>query len=639
MFARKLMAMMAVALATFGCDEKVDDKGEDEGEPASDASPRAPDAGPPQPGEWTPTSNTTMRILVAYTADTWANAAAFGYDPTALALARVELTNLVFSNSGVSHRAVLAGAIAISDDRSTIEFADECSGYPFGAECASRWLANQLLDTTSQLASQRSAAQADAVMLMLVTSEDEFAGYANGYPANSLSAQVAGAALVYTYDLTFPHELGHVLGCGHERSAAQETVQAFSFGYTVQALEAYTVMARPYDCEDAGGTTCTQVPWFSSPEAELHGMPLGDAAREFNACIVEHYGSEVASYYEMVSGAVPVAVTPDIATCPYPMGGAWDAGGELCVGDYVISSDVDLQALLSQCGTVRGDLTIADGVTTLSALQPLVAVEGHLTIDSVGLTSLAGLESLRYAEALVVSAPVASLAPLAGLRQVDALTVNGAAITDLSGLGGLVLANYVQVSHCDSLANLTGLTSLTSVPRTLTIEDCDALEELEGLESLAHAGVIRIIENDSLVTLAALSGLETVQGLVIEDNPSLTTIDAFDAVTEAGDSLYIRSNDALTDLAGLASLTRVDGDLMLDDLDALEQITGLEALRDVGRTVFIQNNADLTTLDGLAGLDTVESIFIFQNPNLNDCTLNLTSGSVSGAGNGAGCVL
>jgi hypothetical protein len=30
-----------------------------------------------------------MRILVAYTADTWADAAAFGYDPTALALARV----------------------------------------------------------------------------------------------------------------------------------------------------------------------------------------------------------------------------------------------------------------------------------------------------------------------------------------------------------------------------------------------------------------------------------------------------------------------------------------------------------------------------------------------------------------------
>jgi hypothetical protein len=641
-----IAASAALALFTFGCGEKVDDKCPEGDCVETDAGPPDPvetDAGPPQPGEWTPEPNATLRVLVAYASDAWTYLTGLGYDPIALALARIEVTNLVLSNSGVSHRAELADAVAMVTAQTDIEVADECSGGLFGPECGSQWLANQLRDSGSELTALRAAAEADVVMLIFDHSLDPWAGMATAIPGNSESAQIAGAALVYYDELTFPHELGHVLGADHDRSqfSSGDTLPGIGFGFTAQSIEAYTLMAYSEQCVDVGGTTCTRVPWFSTPEAQISGVPLGDAATEFNACVVEHYGSEVSSYYEMISGVVPVATAEEILSCPYTLPDTFDAGGDLCVGEFVISSDVDLLAIVSQCGTIRGSLTVDDGVTTLAPLEQLVVVEGALMIRSSTLTSLAGLEALRYAEILTIESPVTTLSPLSAFRQAGTLTVAGAAITDLDGLQGLVLVRSLSIRNCDSLTSLAGLEGVTSIEATLSIEDCDALDSLAGLESLAHLGTLRLAGDDSLSTLAHLSALESLEALTLEDLPSLTTIDAFDAITEIGDDVVVRDCAALEDLAGLASLTRIGHTLTVANLDALDELTGLEALREVGDAVAIRDNAVLATLSGLASLETTGAILLQSNPNLDDCTLPslLWVDAVINTGNGAGCVL
>jgi Metallo-peptidase family M12 len=89
-------------------------------------------------------------------------------------------------------------------------------------------------------------------------------------------AQVLGAYSVTagnclsTY--TFTHELGHNLGCLHDRSNSGSSLHAYAHGWRDPNRRFRTVMA--YDCSPS----CPVVPYFSSDTYTLSGARMGDSS-------------------------------------------------------------------------------------------------------------------------------------------------------------------------------------------------------------------------------------------------------------------------------------------------------------------------------------------------------------------------
>lgn len=86
------------------------------------------------------------------------------------------------------------------------------------------------------------------------------------------------------------------------------------------------------------------------------------------------------------------------------------------------------------------------------------------------------------------------------------------------------------------LADLDALTSLVHIGVRLDIQSNPRLSNIEGLTSLGYSSTVEIDSNDALTDLDGL--------------PSLS-------------QLYVRGNDALTDITGLSNLVSVGGPMTL----------------------------------------------------------------------------
>ena len=76
----------------------------------------------------------------------------------------------------------------------------------------------------------------------------------------------------YCSDLTYAHEIGHNLGCAHDRdNAGSRGKYSYSYGYQEPDKKFRTVMS--YNCP--GG--CNQIDYFSNPEVTYMGDPTGIA--------------------------------------------------------------------------------------------------------------------------------------------------------------------------------------------------------------------------------------------------------------------------------------------------------------------------------------------------------------------------
>ncbi|WP_457574635.1 choice-of-anchor D domain-containing protein [Desulfolithobacter sp.] len=105
----------------------------------------------------------------------------------------------------------------------------------------------------------------------------------------------------YCDDLTYVHEVGHNLGCAHDRNhAVFSGIYPYSYGYQFEAggVGYRTIMA--YDCADG----CTQINYFSNPnvlyEGVATGVPAGLAEAADNAATIEQTRLVVAAYRSSV---------------------------------------------------------------------------------------------------------------------------------------------------------------------------------------------------------------------------------------------------------------------------------------------------------------------------------------------------
>ncbi len=194
--------------------------------------------------------------------------------------------------------------------------------------------------------------------------------------------------------------------------------------------------------------------------------------------------------------------------------------------------------------------------------------------------------------------------------------------------GDVVIGNIDLVTDIDHLDSLNVLTSILG---SLTITN-NPIASLSGLENLDYIGGNFFIGgyywggeckgNNNLVILAGLNGLDSIGGdLVITCNEALANLTGLESLTKIGGTLNVGKqentigggNPSLVNLTGLTSLTHVPN-IIIRQNSALTSLTGLTSLSDF-QNINIRENSALTSLTGLEGLTSIEgNLYIEDNP-------------------------
>lgn len=300
-------------------------------------------------------------------------------------------------------------------------------------------------------------------------------------------------------------------------------------------------------------------------------------------------------------------------------------------------------------------------LTSIIGLANLEEVENSLTIRNNSiLTNLVGFSSLASvgtagSDALTIenNDMLLSVGGLFSLTSAQSLKIDGNAIlANLDGLTALTtVVDFFTISNNPTLANLNGLSNFTSVASlfgNLTIDNNDALTNVDGLYAVTHLAGLHVKNNAALTDLDGLSNLPAVVfgGLIIENNAALTNFDALSGFQGLSSDIKIINNPSLTSLNGLstlvgighidgphsleitgnASLTNLNGlssfegvsfgNLIISSNNALTDISGLSKLKLVGQTLVIDQNPLLTNVNGLSQLEAVNGLRIEHNNSL-----------------------
>jgi internalin A len=262
------------------------------------------------------------------------------------------------------------------------------------------------------------------------------------------------------------------------------------------------------------------------------------------------------------------------------------------------------------------------------------------------LRSIAGLENVDPGSAVYI----ADNPLLDDLSAFSGKTLFGSVILtknkSLASLDGLEMLSVMQSFEISSSPQLSSLAALGLyyVHGDVVIQDLDQIVDLTGLEALSHVGTLTIWANASLTNILALAKLREITELAVRENPALTSLaghsfaetslksvdiggnsslsdlKGFEQVTEMG-YLRVEGSKTLGSLDGLASLVTVgDNGLYLDNDDALTSLAGLRALARVDGDISVEDNAVLQDVGVLESITFAgSSLTIMHNPSLPSC--------------------
>ncbi|MDP6838710.1 MAG: M12 family metallo-peptidase [Planctomycetota bacterium] len=214
--------------------------------PNAPGAPGAPGAG----------AQDTADVLVVYSPQ--ARSAQGGHNAVkALIELAVAETNQAYENSGADLRLRLVHMVQTDDEDST--FSNNLSD-----------LRGQNDGRYDEVHALREQYGADLVAL--IVRDTDYCGQA--YLMTNVSHSFRNWAFSVTSHIcatgyyTFGHELGHNMGCAHDRDNASSGAYAYSFGYRTPNNYFRTVLAY---------SPGSRIPYFSTPDRSFQGYPLGIA--------------------------------------------------------------------------------------------------------------------------------------------------------------------------------------------------------------------------------------------------------------------------------------------------------------------------------------------------------------------------
>ena len=105
---------------------------------------------------------------------------------------------------------------------------------------------------------------------------------------------------------SFGHEIGHNMGCNHDKSAAGGETGGSNYGYQDPRSQFRSILS--YDCNPS----CPRIQYFSNPNINYNGRPVGSASAN-NAALIRSNLAAYANFRQSVSKVAPRPVPPPVS--------------------------------------------------------------------------------------------------------------------------------------------------------------------------------------------------------------------------------------------------------------------------------------------------------------------------------------
>ncbi|MBF0527501.1 MAG: hypothetical protein HQK56_20665, partial [Deltaproteobacteria bacterium] len=204
----------------------------------------------------------SIDVMVLYTTTSKNAAGGTAAMNSTISLAVAE-TNQGYANSGVTQRIRLVHTEEVTYDETAFDW---------------NTTLNRLTGTSDgymdNIHATRDAYGADEVVLLV--EDTTYCGLAwlmttlsNSFKTNAFAVVARTCATGY---YSFAHEMGHNMGCNHDRAnAGGQGLYTYSYGYQELTNHSFrTIMA--YDC---AGTSCPRINYWSNPDVSYTGLPTG----------------------------------------------------------------------------------------------------------------------------------------------------------------------------------------------------------------------------------------------------------------------------------------------------------------------------------------------------------------------------
>ncbi len=223
----------------------------------------------------------------------------------------------------------------------------------------------------------------------------------------------------------------------------------------------------------------------------------------------------------------------------------------------------------------------------------------------------------------------------------DFLNNNPSDIADISSLStitsignNLIVGLNPQLETLEGLENVTHITSLIFIAENETLTSIQNLANvssnyisvfiqknpnllnLDGLEKIDKLVSLDILENEALLNIDGLKSVNRTYDIHISDNPNLRNINGLESLTTVDGGLGISNNPSLLNIDPLLNLRYIKEDFNVWENESLQNIDGIKNLITKPRSVSIHDNNSLQSIAGLQGLEYVGGLIISNNPQL-----------------------
>lgn len=236
----------------------------------------------------------TLRALIYYTekAETKVGLGILGTTIQNKIQLSVDATNQSFKDSDIFNYDVVEIALIQKTDYKETTFTKDLDNFRINYGYMGNFKA---MDEVHAL---REAYDADFCVLVR-DSDPNSCGTAGDLGGSKSFAFFAASYSCIEENLTFAHELGHLLGCHHDTFVANNQKFPYGHGYVYKPGNWRTLMAYSDAC-----ASCVRIQRWSNPNKIYRGVPLGTTNKEDNARVCKENLNKVAQFEQPLNNAV-----------------------------------------------------------------------------------------------------------------------------------------------------------------------------------------------------------------------------------------------------------------------------------------------------------------------------------------------